>query len=48
MDLEFKYYYNKKGKVKGIKSLNNNISIYLLEFINYDRIWAMRQEIEFS
>ena len=46
--LEIKYYSSKKGQLKGIKVLENNIPIYLIEFINHNRIWALKQEFEFS
>ncbi len=47
IDLEIKYYSNKKGTLKGIKTLEKNTPIYLVEFINHNRIWAIRQEFEF-
>jgi len=47
IDSELKYYSNRTGKIKGVKVLQNNITIYLIEFINHNRIWARREEIEF-
>lgn len=47
INLEIKYYSSKKGQLKGIKILENNIPIYLVEFINCNRIWALRQEFVF-
>lgn len=35
-----KHYYSKEiGFIKGIKILPNHMGLYLIEFLNYDRIW---------
>lgn len=48
IDSELKYYSNKMGKIKGSKTLQSNLTIYLIEFTNHNRIWARRDELEFS
>lgn len=48
IDLEIKYYSKQKGKIKGIKTLNNNQKIYLIEFLNYNRIWVTHRELIFT
>ena len=47
INLDIKYYSNQKGLIKGVKALDNNVCIYLIEFTNYNRIWATREEFEF-
>lgn len=44
INLEIQYYSNQKGIIKGIKKLKHNIFIYLIEFLNHNRIWVMKQE----
>lgn len=44
--LEIKYYCRQKGKIIGIKKLNQNSYIYLVEFFDYNRIWATKQELK--
>jgi len=41
------YYSNQAGLIKGIKKMNQNIFLYLIEFLNHNRIWVMKQEFEF-
>jgi len=41
------YYSNQVGLIKGIKKMNQNIYLYLIEFLNHNRIWVMKQEFEF-
>ena len=47
INMEIKYYYNKKGKITGVKSLNNQDYIYLIELLNYSKIWLFKQEFTF-
>jgi len=44
---EIQYYSNQVGVIKGIKKINKNIFIYLIEFLNHNRIWVMKQEFKF-
>lgn len=44
INLEIKYYSNQKGKITGIKSLNNQYYIYLIELLNHNKIWLLKQE----
>lgn len=44
---EIQYYSNQVGLIKGIKKIDKNIFIYLIEFLNHNRIWVMKQEFEF-
>lgn len=46
MSLEMKYYSKQKGKIKGIKNLKKKQHIFLIEFLNYNRVWAMTREFE--
>lgn len=39
-------YANKIGIIKGIKKINENIFIYLVEFFNHNRIWLIQQEFQ--
>lgn len=48
IDLDIKYYSNQTGYVKGIKTLKNNQTIYLVEFFNHNRIWATSREVIFK
>ena len=47
IDLEITYYTHQQGIIRGIKILEHNICIYLIEFMNLNRIWATRKEFEF-
>lgn len=40
--------YSKKtlGKIKGIKKYNRNTKLYLIEFLNHNRIWLIKKEIK--
>jgi len=44
---ELQYYSNQVGLIKGIRKINSNIFIYLIEFLNHNRIWVMKQEFKF-
>lgn len=44
IDSEIQYYLNQKGSIKGIKKINNNLFLYLIEFFNHNRIWVIKQE----
>lgn len=46
INLEIQYYSNQIGVIKGIKKLKHNTFIYLVEFLNHNRIWAMIQELQ--
>lgn len=41
------YYSYKIGKIKGIKKLQNHITLYLVEFLDHNRIWFIRYELKF-
>jgi len=41
------YYSNQVGLIKGIKKIDKNIFIYLIEFLNHNRVWLLKQEFEF-
>lgn len=45
---EIQYYSNKRGVIKGIKKINENTCIYLIEFLNHNRIWLIKQEFKFQ
>ena len=47
INLNLQYYTNYIGKLKGIKKSHFDHTIYLIEFINGDRIWALRREFLF-
>ena len=44
---EITYFYKQIGKIRGIKTLQNNNSIFLIEFKNHDRIWILQKELKF-
>lgn len=44
---DIQYYSNQVGIIKGLKKMNKNIFLYLIEFLNQNRIWVMKQEFEF-
>ena len=46
MNLEIQYYSLQIGIIKGIKKIRNNFTIYLIEFLNHNRIWAMEHELK--
>ena len=46
INLEMKYFCNQKGQVIGIKNLNKKRYIYLIEFFNYSRVWAIKREFK--
>ena len=46
INLEIQYYSNQTGIIKGIKKLKHNTFIYLIEFLNHNRIWIMTQELQ--
>lgn len=46
IELEIQCYSLKIGVIKGIKKLRNNFNIYLIEFLNHNRIWVMAHEIK--
>lgn len=47
INLNLQYYINNIGKLKGIKKNYSHESIYLIEFINGDRIWVLKKEFQF-
>ena len=47
INLNLQYYINNIGKLKGIKKTHSCELIYLIEFINGDRIWVMETEFNF-
>ena len=47
INVEMKYYYNQKGSITGIKSINNKENIYLIELLNHNKIWLFKQEFNF-
>lgn len=46
IELDIHYYSLKIGVIKGIKKLRNNFTIYLIEFLNHNRIWVMAHELK--
>lgn len=46
ISLEVQYYSLQIGIIKGIKQLKNNFTIYLIEFLNHNRIWVMGHELK--
>lgn len=46
INLDIQYYSNQTGIIKGIKKLKHNTFIYLIEFLNHNRIWIMTQELQ--
>ena len=46
-DSELQYYTHQIGTIKGVKQVKYKIFIYLVEFLNHNRIWATLQEFEF-
>lgn len=45
-NLEIQYYSQQIGIIKGIKKLRNNFTIYLIEFLNHNRIWVVVNELK--
>ena len=39
-------YSQQPGNIKGIKKTKNQIQIYLIEFLNYNRIWMIPKEFK--
>lgn len=39
------YYSTQTGFIKGVKILPNHIALYLIEFLNHDRIWFIIDKI---
>lgn len=40
------YYSNKEGIIQGIKTTQYKTDIYLVEFLNHNRIWITQEEIK--
>ena len=40
------YFLDPLVTIKGLKKLDDNISIYLIELINYNRVWAIHVELD--
>ena len=36
----------KSGTIKGLKRYNKNTTLYLIEFLNHNRIWIIEKEIQ--
>lgn len=47
INLNIQYYSKQKGTIKGIKTLQINKLIYLIEFFDHNRIWATSNELDF-
>ena len=45
-DIEIQYYSSQIGIIKGLKTFKNNFTIYLIEFLNHNRIWVMAHELK--
>lgn len=39
------YCSQQEGTIKGVKILRNQIKIYLIEFLNHNRIWTISEEL---
>ena len=48
IDLARQYYSNKTGTIKGTKSLQHKMPVYLVEFFNHNRIWIAQEELDFA
>ena len=46
IDSNIDKYLQKIGNIKGIKKTKNQIHIYLIEFLNYNRIWMTSKEFK--
>lgn len=46
IDSDIQYYSQQMGIIKGIKKVKNHLSIYLIEFLNHNRIWVMAHELK--
>lgn len=42
---KIQHYSGKIGTIAGIKILNNYMSIYLIEFMDHNRIWVTKKEV---
>lgn len=47
INLNIQYYSKQKGIIKGVKILNINKPIYLIEFCDHNRVWAINNEFDF-
>lgn len=45
-DSHIHYYVKQVGNIKGVKKLQNHITIYLIEFLNHNRIWIIPEEFK--
>lgn len=41
---EMQSYLGKTGKIKGFKKLREQTIVYLIEFLDYNRVWVTEQE----
>ena len=46
IDSDIHYYSQKRGTIKGIKKFNSHVTLYLIEFLNHNRIWVMAHELK--
>ena len=46
IDNKMDYYMQQSGYIKGIKTSPINPSLYLIELLNYNRIWVVAHEIK--
>ena len=46
IDSNIQYYSQKKGNIKGFKKLRSHITLYLIEFLDYSRIWFITYELK--
>lgn len=46
IELEIKHYSQHIGYIKGIKILEKGTFLYLIEFLNHNRIWVIDNELQ--
>jgi starvation-inducible outer membrane lipoprotein len=45
---KIQHYSGKMGTIAGIKIINNYTYIYLIELMDYNRIWAITREVNYQ
>lgn len=46
INLKIDYFLHPLATIRGLKKLDENITMYLIEFINYNRIWTIYTELD--
>jgi len=46
IDSKMDYFIQQSGYIKGIKTSQINPILYLIELLNYNRIWVVAQEVK--